>query len=332
MMKAEAKLAHFQNEQSTPLPGAEEGAVAQDQLKELFYNHPRVIEVKAKYERADEAYRTYSAKIRDKGDPSLVRHANARHDAQVQLNELWGQLRPTLLAQLRGNVAKGGAPGQPDPALKEAEVHLSALKAQEATLNDKLNTLNIRQKEEGSEAITLEFERLDLSRAEQYLGKIEDSLAQIKFDNRNPIARIHLEFPAKPSARSSSSNRLKLMAMAPVGVMVGLLGLLVLLELHASRVVDPEDIPGRIHVPVIGVVPQLPQIRSSRGEVFSSKDEFRNQRQLDQFVQSLDHLRVALCTGRNAWGRDQLGRQNHACRPVGRTLRERWPSYTLDRR
>ena len=79
---------------------------------------------------------------------------------------------------------------------------------------------------------------------------------------------------------------------------------LILLELNAGRVVDPEDIPGRIRVPVIGVVPPLPQLRQSTG-IFSSRDEFRNQKQLDQFVQSLDHLRVSLCSGRSAWGRDR---------------------------
>ena len=37
------------------------------------------------------------------------------------------------------------------------------------------------------------------------------------------------------------------------------------------------------------------------------REEFRAQRKLDQFVQSLDHLRVALCSGRDAWGRPRRG-------------------------
>jgi succinoglycan biosynthesis transport protein ExoP len=127
---------------------------------------------------------------------------------------------------------------------------------------------------------------------------------QMEIENKNPDARLKIEFPAQPSGRASTSNRLKIMAMAPVGMMLGVLGLLVLLELHAGRVVDPEDIPSRIRVPVIGVVPPLPQVRA-QGAVLSQRDEFRTQRQLDQFVQSLDHLRVALCSGRNAWGRDR---------------------------
>src|SRR6185437_11316863 len=178
----------------------------------------------------------------------------------------------------------------------EAEILLASLKAQEASLSEKLNTLNIKQKEEGKDTISLEFERMDLARAEKYLDTIEANLQQVEFETRNPVARIRLEFPAKPSGRSSSSNRLKVMAMAPVGVLAGVLGLLVLLELHAGRVVDPEDLPSRVRTHVIGVVPPLPRVRPASGP-FSPRDEFRAQRQLDQFVQSLDHLRVALCSG-----------------------------------
>jgi tyrosine-protein kinase Etk/Wzc len=94
------------------------------------------------------------------------------------------------------------------------------------------------------------------------------------------------------------------MAAAPVGMLFGVLCLMVFLELHAGRVVDPEELTARSRVPVVGVVPPLPQVRPQAG-LFSGRDEFKAQRQLDQFVQSLDHLRVALCSGRDAWGRDR---------------------------
>jgi succinoglycan biosynthesis transport protein ExoP len=307
VMKAETRLAHLQSEQP-PMPttaeGAQSGQVTEQQISEMFYNHPSVVETKAKLDRADDRYRALKVNIRDLSDPSLTSPLKAKRDAQARLDALWTQLRPTIEAQIRAGATRPGGGGGPDPMLREAEIQVSSLKLQESSLAEKLSTLNIKQKEEGVDAIALEFERLDLARAEKYLDTIEANLAQIKFENRNPLARVRLEFTAKPSSRASTSNRLKIMAMAPVGVLFGVLSLLVLLELHAGRVVDPEDLLSRVRVPVIGVVPPLPQIRSS-GAIVSSREEVRAQRQLDQYVQSLDHLRVALCSGRNAWGRER---------------------------
>jgi succinoglycan biosynthesis transport protein ExoP len=93
------------------------------------------------------------------------------------------------------------------------------------------------------------------------------------------------------------------MAAAPVGMFLGVLGLLVLVELHAGRVHDPEELPNRLHLHVLGVVPPLPKPRPSGGVELSTRDGARSRRELDQFIQSLDHLRVAICSGRDAWGR-----------------------------
>ena len=41
------------------------------------------------------------------------------------------------------------------------------------------------------------------------------------------------------------------------------------------------------------------------GRRLARRDEFRARRQLDEFVQSLDHLRVALCARPDPWGRDR---------------------------
>src|SRR6185369_5510502 len=58
--------------------------------------------------------------------------------------------------------------------------------------------------------------------------------------------------------------------------------------------------------PILGVVPPLPALRSSPAHgVLARRGEFRMQRQLDEFVQSLDHLRVLLCARPDPWGRDR---------------------------
>ena len=48
--------------------------------------------------------------------------------------------------------------------------------------------------------------------------------------------------------------------------------------------------------------PGRPGSRGARGRP-SGRDEARSRRDLDQFTQSLDHLRVAICSGKAGWGR-----------------------------
>jgi non-specific protein-tyrosine kinase len=71
---------------------------------------------------------------------------------------------------------------------------------------------------------------------------------------------------------------------------------------------DPEELSSRVKLQVIGVVPPLPQIRSNgatHGGLPAVQGDLRAQRQLDEFVQSLDHLRVTLCARPDPWGRDR---------------------------
>jgi succinoglycan biosynthesis transport protein ExoP len=303
IVKAEAQLAQLQAEQ--PAAAVAEGReVTESDLTRLFYSDKRVVEVRARFDAAEDKYKAFKAKHRNLADPAAQRPINDMKEAKADLDALWKELKPQLESWARrGATQIGGGGVVVDNPLKGAEATLAALKAQELSLTDKLNTLNIRKRQEGATTVSLEFDRMDLSRAEAYLDTISRNLADLKFQMKSPILRIRKEFPAKPSPRGTN-NRLKVMAVAPVGVLFGVLGLLVFLELHAGRVVDPEELTARSRVPVVGVVPPLPQVRP-QGGLFSGRDEFKAQRQLDQFVQSLDHLRVALCSGRDAWGRDR---------------------------
>ncbi len=302
ILKSEAQIQQLQNDQPATPAVAGPAEATKEQVSQLFYEHPKVMRVKERLDAADDRYKAAKEKVRDRSDPSLLVPLRARQAAQAELDALWAQLSPVLAEQARNGVRAGGV--APDTTMRAVEGHLAALKAEEAGLTNKLNALSVTQRENGANQVTLEFDRMDLARAEKYLETVDQNLQQMEFENRSPLARIRLEYRARPSARASSSSRTKIMAIAPVGMLFGVLCLLVLLELHAGRVVDPEDIPLRVRVPVIGVVPPLPQVRP-QGALSSARDEFRTQRQLDQFVQSLDHLRVTLCTGRNAWGRDR---------------------------
>jgi succinoglycan biosynthesis transport protein ExoP len=299
IVKAEAELAGLQNDQ--PAVAAEDRPFTDRDIARIFYADKRVAATKEKYDRAKERFQAVREKVRDFADPSHQKPLKDIEDSRKELDKLWAELRPEIEMMVKRGMSRTGA--MPDNGLKAAEGRLAALKAQEASLTDRLNTLQIKQRADGAAAVALEFDRMDLSRAEAYLDTINRNLADLKFQLKSPILRIKKEFIAKPSPRGTN-NRFKIMAVAPVAMLFGVLCLMVFLELHAGRVADPEELTARSRVPVVGVVPPLPQVRPQQG-LFSGRDEFRAQRQLDQFVQSLDHLRVALCSGRDAWGRDR---------------------------
>jgi capsular exopolysaccharide synthesis family protein len=298
-VKADAQLAQLQAEQ--PAAVAESREVTEADLVRLFYSDKRVAAAREQKDAAEDKYKAMREKVRNLADPSVQRPLKDMKEAQADLDALWKEMKPQLESWARKGIKEVGG-GAVDNPMRGAEATLAALKAQEMSLTDKLNTLNIRKKAEGATAVSLEFDRLDLNRADQYLDTITRNLADLKFQMRSPILRVKKEFQAKPAR--GTNNRLKVMAVAPVGMLFGVLCLMVFLELHAGRVVDPEELTARSRVPVVGVVPPLPQVRP-QGSLFSGRDEFKAQRQLDQFVQSLDHLRVALCSGRDAWGRDR---------------------------
>jgi capsular exopolysaccharide synthesis family protein len=300
IVKAEAQLAQLQADQ--PAAAAEAREIGQDELIRLFYSDKRVAAARERKDLAEDKFKTVKKKVRNLADPAVQRPMEDLKEAQADLDALWKEMKPQLEAWARKGIKEVGG-GAVDNPLRGAEAQLAALKAQELSLTDKLNTLNIRKRAEGATAVSLEFDRMDLNRAEQYLDTISRNLADLKFTRNSPILRVRKEFLAKQSPRGTN-NRLKVMAVAPVAMLFGVLCLMVFLELHAGRVVDPEELTARSRVPVVGVVPPLPQVRP-QGALFSGRDEFKAQRQLDQFVQSLDHLRVALCSGRDSWGRDR---------------------------
>ena len=126
------------------------------------------------------------------------------------------------------------------------------------------------------------------------LRQVQATLKQQEFEAKGTIAKASLDFGAVPSFRPSTNHRVKAIAAVPVGVWLGVLGLLVLLEFRSGRVADPDELSSRSRLQVLGVVPPLPPVQPAAG-LSPGRGKFRAPRQLEAFVQSLDHLRVALC-------------------------------------
>ena len=260
-----------------------------------FYATPQVAEARARLDKAREGLALADRIARNAGDPSLSDARKKVDDCQRQLDGLWAKMRPAL--------ARAGQ----EKANRQAERHaaearVDGLKARLSQLGDRLEKLSVQSKDAGADELTLEFARQDLDRAGAVLDTVTKSLDQVELEAKDPVARFRQEFKAKASNASFANHRVGVMASVPVGMFLGVLGLFMLVERHAGRVHDPDELPDRLKLHVLGVVPPLPKARPAAGPL-SIRDEARSRRDLDQFVQSLDHLRVAICSGRDAWGR-----------------------------
>jgi capsular exopolysaccharide synthesis family protein len=246
-----------------------------------FYATPQVAEVRSQLEKARQGLLDADRIARNPADPALTSAKRQVDEAQRQLDTLWTRMRPALV--------KAGS--TLDRELRAAEAKVGGLKARMGQVEERLERLHKQSKAAGADELTLEFARQDLNRAEAVLDTVTRSLD-------------HQEYKAKASNAQHVNHQFKAMATAPVGMLLGVLGLCVLVELHAKRVHDPEELPARLRIQVLGVVPKLPRTRPAHGRL-SSREEARSRRDLDQFIQSMDHLRVAICSGKAARGRDR---------------------------
>ena len=278
-------------------------------MADAFYEDPRVVSVQANIEIAEGKLKEAERLNRLRNDPSVVRQHERLNDLKKKKEDLWARLK----SQLRSKVTSAPTDADTEHAIKDAESSYEALKTQEDSLKSRLREAKIENNTAEGEALKLEYARMDLQQEVVVFENINNRLTQLQFNAKNPTARVELEYKAKPSIQPNSDRRTQIMIAAPFIMGLFLMSLLVLMELRGGRVSDPDELTSRMRLQVIGVVPPLPQIRSksagANGNALSgppsTQGEFKIQRQLDEYVQSLDHLRVALCAKRDAWGRDR---------------------------
>lgn len=297
----EAKLNQLRGEKLLP-EDPQERQRLELAVRDAFEADPRIAlierEIEALKVRRDGASRL----ARNSRDPARLALESRIRSLYSQRNAWWTRLRP----RLEREVLTGLSGGSNDRTIAETELQLTALKSQEAVLREKLEQMKIKSSVAGGASLELEFASHDTDRAAALLHKVEDQLNQLEHEARSPIARVRKVFAARPSNRPNVNHRTKAVAAAPLAALFLVLGLFVVLELRAGRVADPDELSSRARVQILGVVPPLPALRGPSGAgVLARRGEFRMQRQLDEFVQSLDHLRVILCARPDPWGRDR---------------------------
>ena len=223
---------------------------------------------------------------RNQRDPAEMRWRDKAAKITQTLKLRQDQKRQQLLEQ------QSTDPSGATPEVEETRIagQVKALTTKKAALEEALSKIKLENTKQQSDELDIRFLEEDLSGLKSMYNSVFRKHEQLTFDSvaEERIRRIN---EARAEGRPISDKRTQYMAMAPIGVLGAVLGLVFLLEIRSGRVSDTEILASRTRQEVFAIAP-LPNIRPGiRGE--TEKAEQR----LARFVQSLDHLRVALCEG-----------------------------------
>jgi polysaccharide biosynthesis transport protein len=285
----------------------------QEQINRAFYNNPQVVALVSARKNAQKKLESTQRLARSPSDPSTVAARKQVKEMDEEIGKLWRDMQP----QLQKDLVADATVDENDKAVQELESQVVVAKNTENALYETMKAMEVENKTIGGEALDVQFARAELDKDEKLVMSIQGHIAQLVYDAKGPsaIAKANQRTRVDPS----TNKRLKVMAATPFGVLAVVLALFVLVEVRSGRVADPDELTSRVRVEVIAVVPPLPSLRPTRA-LWGSRDEVRARRQLEEFMQSLDHLRVALCASRTKSGeRRRCILITSACSSEGKT-------------
>jgi capsular exopolysaccharide synthesis family protein len=269
--------------------------VLDEEIRRAFLTVPAVARVVSDLEAAETQLEAVGRPARNPQNDPAYRYAARRvEQLKAQYDDYWRQLYPSIRAQVATmpeETRRDLAELKSQVESMEAKVHQD--KIQEDLIRRRLSELQLESQSINDLSFEIEMERSELQHAKSLLDVVEKNLEQLEYERRG-TATIDVVAWAKPVGQQGTNNRTKLVLAAPVGMLGLILGLFTLLEMRAARVADPEDLPSRVRLGVLGVVPPLPA-PSGGGRGLRRGDD---RRRVEEFVQSLDHLRVALYADR----------------------------------
>ena len=208
---------------------------------------------------------------------------------EQEYKKLWAEKSRAIREEIELAMA-GGKDHNLDQEVRDAALQVEQLKTKQATLAQHSATLEIKTGQQATDQVDIQLLLDKRSILQGMQEAVNRRLEQLKFEAKGET-RITQMNKAMPSSRPVSDKRQMYLAMTPVGVLGTVLGLIVLLEIRSGRVSDPDQLSSRVKHEVFSIAP-LPNIRPGD----DPNDEKAEQR-LARFVQSLDHLRVAICEG-----------------------------------
>ena len=258
------------------IPGGLEQAVERAYLAD-----PEVLAWHARLNRALSDLRDAERLARNVNSAAVLVQRRRVEELRAENERLWVAKQPLLRARL-------GA----DPTAAEiqaAELRLAKLRSEDQKLRGEVEKLRAESCAEGSEALRAQYLASELNSATELQRRVTLRLEQLQGD-APAAATMHQVSAARSPRVPARDLRALCKTAAPLAMLATLIGLFTLVEARAARVVAPEDLSARLRLDVLGVVPPLPDRRPVQGPRALRAER----RRLDEFVQSLDYLRVAL--------------------------------------
>ena len=262
------------------------------QVERRFKFEPDVVELLQELKKA-EAKVSEAMRVNTKFDDPSVKAAKRKRDSLfAHYKQMWDEKSPAIREQIE--LGGEGKAVDPDREIREATAKVVMLKAKRDSLKVQHEQLDIKNKTQATDSVKIALIQDDRETLKGMQEAVTRRLEQLRYEAKGE-ARIR---PVNPNGamvpnRPIADKRITYLAATPVGVLGAVLGLIVLLEVRSGRVDDPEVLSSRIKHEVFSIAP-LPSIRPG-DDANSDKAEQR----LARFVQSLDHLRVAICEGGN---------------------------------
>ncbi|QDV39625.1 exopolysaccharide transport family protein [Tautonia plasticadhaerens] len=233
-------------------------------------------------------------RIRNPADPAVSRLKVQQQRLLERYNQLWADLEPALRAQLAAEETN------PTQLVRKAEAQLLALQQKRELMKQRLDRIEPSTRSEGIEQLKVSFAATDLRQRRIMLDQVNRRIEMLEYESRGSEPIIVIS-EAKPGGPPVTNKRDKYLAVTPLAMLGLVLGLVTLVELRSGRVSGAEDLTGRLSAEIFAV-PPLPSARSADRNRLEGPG---HDPKFEQFVQQLDHLRVALC---GEGGHDGRGR------------------------
>jgi capsular exopolysaccharide synthesis family protein len=256
------------------------------EIERRFKRDPQVIDLAGRMVEAGSKLEELHRTIRISGDPAVRKAVERLKALDAQYNQLW----EVKHQQIREELERGGPAGDLDKELSEALAKVNSLKVKQTTLQEEFDKLDVKNRRQAADEVDLALIHEQRGTLTGMKEAVIRRLEQLSFEARGE-ARIRVYNEARAPGSPINQFSMKYVAMTPVGVLGTVLGLILLLEIRSARVADPDILSARMKHEVFAIAP-LPNIRPG-----DDANDDRSEQRLARFVQSLDHLRVALCEG-----------------------------------
>jgi succinoglycan biosynthesis transport protein ExoP len=258
-------------------------------IEEEFKKDPEVAGLMAEITDIQNQLERTKETARQPHDPAAITLHKRRAKLMDQYENLWKNKYDGILQRLKGGGVLPTGTGPSRLAISDLRIKVASLKKKKESLTKRFDQMKVDNKEANTDTLQSQILSHDLLSYQSRKDNVTANLAQLQFESNQEAFRIVLVDPAGVPITPSNNKRLKLMAAAPVGVLVMMFGLFFLLEIKAERVADPDTLSTRVQSKVYSL-PPLPTARSMRRLNVPGADD-----QIEHFIQRLDHLRFAVC-------------------------------------